>query len=74
MDKRNIFDSPGTLMLETMALLREADCVTVSYETGLSFYWLRRFAANGFKNPSVNRVQYLFEHLTGNALQITSRK
>lgn len=61
-------------MLETMALLKKADYVTVSYETGLSFYWLRRFASNGFKNPSVNRVQHLFEHLSGSRLKITLRK
>ncbi len=68
MYKQKNFDEPGSLMLETMALLKRQQYVQVSYETGLPFYWLRKFANNGFKNPSVNRVQFLFEHLTGERL------
>lgn len=63
------FDQPGTLMLETQRLLKDQDLLTVYTETGISFYWLRKFAAGEFKNPSVNRVQRLYEYLKSEPLQ-----
>lgn len=64
------FDSPGSLMQQTQALLKtkapkEVDLFRVHDATGLPFFWLRKFLAGAFKNPSVNRVQFLYEHLTG---------
>lgn len=58
------FDQPGPLMLKTIELLRKRDLLQVYADTKISFYWLQKFAAGGFKNPSVNRVQFLFEHLS----------
>lgn len=62
--KTEAFDQPGTLMLKTIALLKERDLLKVYSETNVSFYWLRKFVACEFKNPSVNRVQFLFEFLS----------
>jgi len=39
-------------------------------ETGISPYWIERFANGAFKNPSVNRVQRLYEALTGKPLGV----
>ncbi len=67
------FDNPGSLMQQTRELLKtkapkETDLYKVHSDTGLPFYWLRKFAAGAFKNPSVNRVQYLYESLTSQQL------
>lgn len=62
--KTEPFDQPGPLMLRTMELLKEQDLLKVYSDTKISFYWLQKFVAGGFKNPSVNRVQFLYEHLS----------
>lgn len=64
------YDQPGDLMKRTIELVRERTPLKVYDETKISFYWLRKFAAGGFQNPSVNRVQYLYEHLTGKKLTV----
>lgn len=66
--KTETFDQPGTLMLETQKMLKDQDLLTVYSETGISFYWLRKFSSGEFKNPSVNRVQCLYEFLKGQPL------
>lgn len=66
--KCEAFDQPRSLMLKTIELLKKRDLFEVYAETKISFYWLRKFVALEFKNPSVNRVQYLYEHLTGSKL------
>lgn len=73
--KNEEFDKPGPLMEATRELLKtkapkEVDLFDVHRQTGLPFFWLRKFAAGTFKNPSVNRVQFLYENLTGNPLII----
>lgn len=66
--KTEPFDQPGTLMQETQKLLKDQDLLRIYSHTGISFYWLRKFAAGDFKNPSVNRVQSLYEYLAGKPL------
>lgn len=66
--KSQAFDQPRSLMLKTIELLKKRDLFEVYAETKISFYWLRKFIALEFKNPSVNRVQYLYEHLSGSKL------
>lgn len=66
--KSDKFDQPGSLMRKTIDLLKTKNLVEVSAATKVSFYWLRKFVAGTYQNPSVNRVQYLYEHLTGNKL------
>lgn len=66
--KHGQFDQPRSLMTKTIELLRERDLFEIYAETKISFYWLRKFVVGTYKNPSVNRVQYLYEHLTGKPL------
>ena len=66
--KTGTYDQPGSLMQQTSDLLRNQDLLKVYEETRISFYWLRKFASGSFRNPSVNRVQYLYEHLSGTKL------
>ena len=63
--KHEKFDQPQALMLKTIALLKKRDLLEVYVATKISFYWLRKFASGVYKNPSVNRVQFLYEYLTG---------
>lgn len=64
------FDEPGSLMAKTIELLRndERDLLQIHKDTNVPFYWLRELAAGKVKNPSVNRVQYLYEKLTARSL------
>lgn len=67
MEKR--FDKPSSLMLKTLELLKKDSRglaeLADSSETGLSYHWLKKFYAGEFANPSVNRIQYLYEFLSG---------
>ena len=65
-NKEAHYDAPGKLMQRTLELLKASDksLLEIYNETGLPFYWLRKFAGGTFQNPSVNRVQFLYEHLT----------
>lgn len=60
-------DRPGSLMSETLKLVNKEPrgLLAVTQRTGIPFYWLRKFAANRIPNPSVNRVQFLYEKLSG---------
>lgn len=70
--KKDQHDMPGSLMTRTRELLKtsEQGFLEIYSETGLPFYWLRKFSNGEFRNPSVNRVQFLYEHLTGKPLTI----
>lgn len=59
-----------SLMQETRRLLKESDksLLEIHKESGISFYWLRRFSSGYVKDPSVNTIQELYEYLTGKAL------
>ena len=64
------FDSAGTLLKETIRLLREQrkPILDLHKETGIPFHWLAKFKAGTYKNPSVNRTQFLYEFLSGSPL------
>jgi hypothetical protein len=66
--KEGLFDQPNSLMVETIKLVKKADLIKISYETGIPFYWLRKFKEGVYQNPSCNRVQYLYEHLSNSKL------
>lgn len=34
----------------------------------ITFYWLRKFSSGDFRDPSVNRVEELYRHLTGKSV------
>lgn len=64
------FDEPGKLMKKTRILLLkdERTLLEMYRDTAIPYFWLKKFAAEGFKNPSVNRVQFLYEYLSGQKL------
>lgn len=39
-------------------------------DTGIPFYWLRKFRTREIQQPSVNRVQRLYEYLSGHELEV----
>lgn len=73
MNKHYDPDVPGTLIVETMKLIDDSgkSVPDLFLETGIPFYWLKRFVDKGFVNPSVNRVQFLYEHLSGTKLKLS---
>lgn len=62
----------GSLHQLTLELLKSAEETTfdVAVATGLSYSWVVAFASNRMQNPSVNRVQHLYEYLTGKHLKL----
>lgn len=62
----------GSLHLLTVELLRSSGESTeaIAVETGLSYSWLVTFAADRMRNPSVSKVQKLYEYLTGKPLRL----
>lgn len=64
-----------TLMEHTRKLLRESPQSIPEVYHGMSmqgsevsYYWLRKFSAGNVSDPSVNKVQELYEYLTGKPL------
>ena len=62
------YDRPGSLMAATQHLLKDRDLLSIYKDTHLPYHWLVKFKAGTYKNPSVNRVQYLYEYLTSKPL------
>jgi hypothetical protein len=62
----------GSLHCITRKLLIEFDATTfdVAAATGLTYSWLVSFASDRMRNPSVNKVQKLYEYLTGKQLKL----
>ena len=65
-------DETGALMAKVQAMLKEDErtLLKVFEDTQIPYYWLRTFAAGGYKNPSVNRIEKLYEYLAGKNLRI----
>lgn len=63
---------PLSLMVETLRLLRERKSTLpeVAVSAGIPFYWLRKFLGGEIQDPSVNRVQKLYEYLKGHQLEV----
>lgn len=61
---------PGTLHARTRALLNndKRTLDEISRASGLSVYWLQKFRTGQIHDPSANKVQRLYEYLTGKAL------
>jgi hypothetical protein len=66
------FDSPGSLIKRTRELLKsdKRKLHEIYRDTGIPFHWLRKFSADEIPNPSVNRVQYLYEKLSGKKIAV----
>jgi hypothetical protein len=62
----------GTLHQVTLTLLKSSGEATfdIAEATGLTYGWIAAFAANRMRNPSVSRVQRLYEHLIGKPLKL----
>lgn len=64
----------STLLERTQELLKEEtktrSLIEIHKETGLPFYWLRKVANGETRDPSVNRIQTLYEHLSGKKLEL----
>jgi hypothetical protein len=65
-------DQPGSLMASTLTLLKDdkRTSLDIHKETGLSFYWLKKFGNGCMENPSVNKVQHLWEFLSSKKLNV----
>ncbi len=70
-------DQPKRLVTATRQLLVDGTHPNVpltlfdlSARSGLPFHWLRKFRSGETDNPSANRVQHLYEHLTGRQLTL----
>lgn len=66
----NNCDKPHSLLLKTKELLTNDNrtLIEIHRQSGIPFYWLQKFSSKNFENPSVNRVQYLYEFLTNTKL------
>jgi hypothetical protein len=67
--------SDETLMEKTRRLLHDSGrSLPAVYAdmrndgSDITFYWLRKFSSGTIKDPSVNRVEELYRHLTGQSL------
>ena len=62
----------GSLVLKTRELLNESkeSYHTISMKTNLPSTWLKQFAQRNSDNPTCNRVQALYEYLTGKPLKV----
>lgn len=63
-------DRTGTLVLRTQTLVKDYSdgLVALSHRSKIPFWWLRKFAAGQIASPGANRLQYLYEYLTGKPL------
>jgi len=62
-----VCDRRGALLTKTLKLVKDEPrgLLAVYQKTGVPFYWLRKFAAGKIPNPGVNRVEFLYERLSG---------
>lgn len=62
------------LLARTVQLLQDRPedltILKIQEATGLPFHWLTKMAANQIPNPSVNRVQRLYEYLAGKPIRL----
>jgi hypothetical protein len=62
---------PGTLLASTLALLSaNPEYSTHAAATGLGKNWIYKLAKGRIADPSVNKVQRLYEHLAGLPLKL----
>lgn len=66
------YHQPSQLMLRTMQLLQTTDKRQheIYRDTGIQPNWLSRFATGGIPDPSVNRIEALYNYLSGTTLEV----
>ena len=62
----------GTLLQRTRDLITDSDKthMQICIATGLQVNWISGIATGRIKDPSVNRIQKLYEYLAGSKLAI----
>ena len=70
--KKGPVHPPGTLMTKTRELLNSGkySIGDIYVATRIPWTWLEFFAKGKFKDPSVNRIQILYEFLSGHPLPL----
>lgn len=65
-------DAPGSLYEATLKLVNKdpKGLLSVQVRTGVPLYWLRKFAADKIPKPNVNRMQLIFEKLSGRKIRL----
>lgn len=66
--KNDDYDEQSSLLVKTLELLKGHNLLHIYRDTGIPYYWLKAVASGKTKSPSVNRIQFLYEHLTGTKL------
>lgn len=69
------FDQQQSLLTKTLELLgqrvdKRQDVEQIMRETGLPYHWLVAMSKGEVKNPGVNRLQFLYEYLSGTELEL----
>mgnify|MGYP006913697297 FL=1 len=58
-----------SLFEETVKLIKpREDIASISCHTGLAYDWLIKLKRGNIKDPSVNKIQKLYEYLSGTKL------
>jgi hypothetical protein len=68
-----IYDEPCALLIKTRKMVQALNnnaLMDVHKESGLPFFWLLDFKRGRTDGASVNRVQFLYEHLSGKKLKV----
>ena len=62
----------GSLHSRTLDLLKQSGIPLpeIYKETHLPYYWLKKLSSGEIRDPSVNRVQRLYEFLAGRKLEV----
>jgi hypothetical protein len=63
-------DKPGSLVTEVRKMLK-ADIrpqLQIATDLKVPYHWLKSFMAGAIPDPGVNRIQYIYEQLTGRKL------
>lgn len=70
--KINFPEESGSLLLKTQRLLFDTELThaEIFLATNIPIHWLTNFARGKTLDPSVNRVQKLYEYLTGKPLKV----
>lgn len=64
-------DEPGSLLIKTRELLKKdkRSALDIHKESGVPFWWLNDFL-RGRDGSDVNRIQFLYEFLSGKKLKV----
>lgn len=63
-------DKPNTLLAATIDMIRKDKRTRLdqALELTVPYHWLSQLMAGNIKSPSVNRIQHIYEQLSGKKL------